>query len=49
MIKMANQSGIVVILVTKPSRNPARIKNGIVLITIFKPSFIPKVNDFSLE
>jgi len=48
IIRMASQSGIYVILVTKPSRKPAMIKNGTVLITIFKPSLIPMVKDFNL-
>ena len=45
IIAMANQSGIPVKRVTKPSRNPAIIKNGILLMTIFSPDFTPCVKD----
>lgn len=49
MINMAAKSGIEVSLVTKPSRNPAMMKKGMVLTTIFNPLFTPMVKDFSLE
>lgn len=45
---IANQSGISVCRVTKPSKKPAIIKKGIVLITIFKPALIPFTKDVSL-
>lgn len=36
-------------LVIKPSMNPAMIKNGIVLRTIFSPSLAPLIKDNLLE
>jgi len=36
IIKIANQSGISVWRVTKPSKNPATIKNGTVLKITFR-------------
>lgn len=41
IIVNANQVGILLYRVINPSINPARIKNGMVLTTIFKPSFAP--------
>lgn len=49
IIKIANQSGISVRRVTYPSKNPATIKNGMVLIKIFKPSLAPFTNDCTRE
>ncbi len=49
MINIAIRSGILVILVTKPSRKPAIMKKGMVLTTIFKPLFTPLVKDLNLE
>ena len=40
---------MLVILVTNPSRKPAIIKNGTVLITILSPSFTPIMKDFKRE
>ena len=45
MIVSANQSGISVWRVTKPSKNPAIIKNGTVLMTILSPAFMARTND----
>ena len=36
-------------LVTKPSINPAAMVKGTVLRNIFKPSFIPILNEFKRE
>ena len=44
----AIQSGISVCLVTKPSKKPATIKNGMVLNMIFKPSLKFTDNDYAL-
>ena len=41
---MANQSGISVCLVTNPSKKPAIIKNGMVLIKIFNPFQMQPMN-----
>ena len=48
IIKMASQSGMPVKRVTKPSKNPAMMKKGIVLITILSPAFTPFIKDCSL-
>jgi hypothetical protein len=45
IISIAIQSGISVCLVTKPSRKPARIKKGMVLIKIFTPPLAPLTKD----
>ena len=42
---MASQSGISVCRVTKPSKKPAIIKNGMVLINIFNPLMTPRLKD----
>lgn len=49
IIRKANQFGMLVYRVIKPSINPARIKKGIVLITTFRPSLAPFINDTRLE
>jgi len=46
---IASQSGISVCRVTKPSKKPAIIKNGMVLIIIFNPSFILLLKDSNRE
>ena len=45
---MAKASGISVCLVTNPSKNPAKIKKGMVLKSILSPFFTPLLNDSSL-
>ena len=45
IIKIANQSGISVCLVTKLSRKPAITKKGTVLNTTFRPTFTPFIKD----
>ena len=49
IIVIANQTGILLYRVIKPSINPAIIKKGIVLTTIFKPSLAPFKNETRLE
>ena len=50
MIPRDNQLGITLeYLVTKPSKNPAQIVNGNVLIKILTPVFTPCLNEVSLE
>lgn len=48
MMMIASQSGISVCRVTKPSRNPATMKKGTVLITIFNPALTPCTKEVSL-
>ena len=44
-MKIANQSGISVCLVMKPSKKPAMTKKGMVLTTIFSPFTTPILKD----